>query len=294
MTQTQYVPSATLRNHWNDEVAFRVRHIRLDCLNKIHRLSTFTMLWVRSGEGQLHTDFSCLRFGAGEMLFFTPFQPFALRTEGAVEGTMYHFSNEFFCLERHRQEVACNGVLFNNIYAPPCIRVGTGDAVLFDDLTGKMFDAFKSSNPFAREDILFSYLKIFLVHASRICLEQHETRSAHIVETPLLQQFKEKVEQHYTTKHAPSDYAEMLHVSLKTLGRLTKKDIGKTPSDLIAEKILIEAKRLLYLSEKSVKEIAFELGFDDHHYFSRFFKKNANIGAEEYRRRVGTVAAIFG
>ncbi len=227
------------------------------------------------------------------MLFFAPFQPFALRSEQPLEGTMYHFSNEFFCLERHRQEVACDGVLFNNIYAPPCLRVSPEDAVQFAELTRKMYDAFASPNPFAREDILYSYLKIFLVHASRICLEQNEKMPDQSTDVPLLQQFKQKVEKHYAAKHAPSEYAEMLYISPKALGKLTKKHFGKTPGDLIAERVLIEAKRLLYLTEKSVKEIAFEVGFDDHHYFSRFFKKNASITAEEYRRKVGTVATIF-
>ncbi len=105
MIQTLHI-SNTLRNHWNDEVAFRVKPIGLACLNKTHRLSTFTIVWVRRGEGQLHTDFSCLRFGPDEMLFFAPYQPFIFRTENLVEGMIYHFSNEFFCLERHRQEVA--------------------------------------------------------------------------------------------------------------------------------------------------------------------------------------------
>lgn len=228
------------------------------------------------------------------MFFFAPFQPFALRAEGVVEGVMYHFSNEFFCLERHRQEVACNGVLFNNIYTPPCLRVGENDTLIFEDLMRKMLDAFESPHSFAREDILFSYLKIFLVNASRICLEQRDTSFNPNVEPPLLQRFKENIERYYIEKHAPSDYAQMLNISLKALGKMTKKHFNKTPGDLITERVLIEAKRLLYLTEKSVKEIAFELGFDDHHYFSRFFKKNASISAEEYRRRVGTVATIFG
>ena len=293
MVQTLHPPSCILHNHWNDEVAFRINAVGLDCLNKIHRLSTFTIVWVRGGQGSLHTDFSCLQFEAGDMLFFTPFQPFALRSKQPVEGTIYHFSNEFFCLERHRHEVACDGVLFNNIYAPPCLRIDSKDAAQFADLTQKMFDAFASHNAFAREDILYSYLKIFLVHASRICLEQNESKLGVSTEYPLLQQFKAKIEQHFTTRCTPSDYAEMLHISLKALGKLTKKHLGKTPGDLVTERVLIEAKRLLYLSEKSVKEIAFDLGFEDQHYFSRFFKKNASISAEEYRRKVGTAANIF-
>jgi YesN/AraC family two-component response regulator len=59
------------------------------------------------------------------------------------------------------------------------------------------------------------------------------------------------------------------------------------PSKLINERILIEAKRELYLTNKSVKEISIELGYNDEHYFSRFFRKNTSITAQKYRETVG-------
>ncbi|WP_221932059.1 helix-turn-helix domain-containing protein [Flavobacterium restrictum] len=62
---------------------------------------------------------------------------------------------------------------------------------------------------------------------------------------------------------------------------------AKTPTDLILERIIIEAKRELYLTNKAVKEIAYELGYDDEHYFSRFFKNNANVSPQMYRDTVG-------
>ncbi len=293
MSNANPIPT-TLRNHWNDEVAFCVKPIGIDCLNRPHRLPTYTIVWVREGQGGLLSDHSCYFLNGGAMLFFAPFQPFTLRCETQLEGTMYHFSNEFFCLENHRHEVACNGVLFDNLYAPPCLAVAQEEMSVFDDLTRKMLEAFASPHNFAREDILQSYLKIYLVHASRIYLAQAEIKAMATTEPPVLQQFKSHIEQHYVDKHAPSDYAEMLHLTLKALGKLTKKHFGKTPGELITEKLVIEAKRLLYLTEKSVKEIAHELGFDDQHYFSRFFKKNVSIPAEEYRRRVGTVAELYG
>ena len=62
-------------------------------------------------------------------------------------------------------------------------------------------------------------------------------------------------------------------------------------TNLISERIIIEAKRELYLSDKPVKEIAFELGYDDEHYFSRFFKTNAYVSPQMYRDTVGFARA---
>lgn len=74
---------------------------------------------------------------------------------------------------------------------------------------------------------------------------------------------------------------------MEALLKLTKNYFKKTLTDLIAERIIIEAKRELYLTNKAVKEIAYELGYEDEHYFSRFFKTNADISPQLYREMAG-------
>ena len=103
----------------------------------------------------------------------------------------------------------------------------------------------------------------------------------------VLQKLKDAIEEHYKTKHSASDYADMLHVSPKALGKIAKNYFNKTLTDLIAERIIIEAKRELYLTKKPVKDIAANLGYQDEYYFSRFFKNNANISPQVYRETVG-------
>ena len=98
---------------------------------------------------------------------------------------------------------------------------------------------------------------------------------------------KELIERHFRTKHAVADYAGMLHVTPKSLGKMAKKHFSKTLTKLIAERLVIEAKRELYLTDKSVKEIAFSLGFEDAYYFCLFFKRQADVSPQEYRQTVG-------
>jgi AraC-like DNA-binding protein len=107
----------------------------------------------------------------------------------------------------------------------------------------------------------------------------------------ILQNLKEAIEEHYKTKHSASDYADLLNISAKALARITKTHFNKTISNLIAERIIIEAKRELYLTNKPVKEIAWELGYEDEYYFSRFFKTNAEISPQHYRETVGFARA---
>jgi AraC family transcriptional regulator, transcriptional activator of pobA len=83
-----------------------------------------------------------------------------------------------------------------------------------------------------------------------------------------------------------------LNISSKALAKITKTYFNKTLTELISERIVIEAKRELYLTNKSVKEIAYELGYEDEHYFSRFFKTNADVSPQIYRETVGVGKGI--
>ena len=97
---------------------------------------------------------------------------------------------------------------------------------------------------------------------------------------------------HYKTRHSASDYADLLSITTKALAKITKTHLNKTLTDLISERIIIEAKRELYLTNKPVKEIAWELGYDDEHYFSRFFKTNADVSPQMYRDKVAYANAV--
>jgi AraC family transcriptional regulator, transcriptional activator of pobA len=78
-----------------------------------------------------------------------------------------------------------------------------------------------------------------------------------------------------------------LHISVKALNKASNTHFNKTLTSLIAERLIIESKRELYLTSKPVKQIAFELGYEDEFYFSRFFKKNVGVSPQIFRDKVG-------
>jgi len=91
------------------------------------------------------------------------------------------------------------------------------------------------------------------------------------------------VEANFRTEHSVSFYAQQLCKSPKTLANVFAIYNNKTPSQLIQERILIEAKRLLTYTQQSVKQITFELGFEDVAYFSNYFKKHTALSPVEFR-----------
>ncbi|HEX5655026.1 MAG TPA: AraC family transcriptional regulator [Chitinophagaceae bacterium] len=282
--------SCTLINRETKEMAVQLAPVdHANSYTGVQRLNCYTVIWIQKGGGRYKSDLSEYEFGANTIFFFTPYQPFQFMPSGPCSGLALHFHPDFFCIEKHQKEISCNGVLFNNIYQPPTITLNEKEAALFAELLDK-FRAEMNNEGIAQYELLVSYLKIFLINASRIKIDQYPAAKQQLESDnkPLvLQKLKDLIEKHYREKHTPSAFAELLYISPKALGKLTKAHFNKTPSELIHERIIIEAKRELYLTNKAIKEIAAELGFDDEFYFSRFFKNITNVSPQLYREKVG-------
>lgn len=284
------LPVSTLVNPQNGNLSFRLYSFKDNsCFDHIQRVNYYSVIFVAEGSGKLKADFSEYDFVSKTLFFFSPYQPFMLTGKGAMNGYIINFHPDFFCIHHHQKEVSCNGVLFNNIYQPPFLQLQQNDIDIFEKLFIQMKTEMQNT-ALAQYELLVSYLKIFLINASRIKVNQTPGANT-IVENSkepfILQNLKEAIEKHYKTKHSPKEYADMLNISAKALAKVAKNHFNKTLTNLISERIVIEAKRELYLTSKPVKSIAFELGFDDEYYFSRFFKKNAEVSPQLYRDTVG-------
>ena len=283
----------TLLNERTGELALKISQTGPgeNSFDHLSRFNYYSLVWVRAGSGTLRADFSEYAFAPDHLLCFSPYQPFMLaEATPDLALTVLHFHPDFFCIVRHQAEVACNGVLFNNIYQPPSVALdGAAAATLAGCVAGLAHEMQQPA--VAQHELLVAQLKILLIHASRQKLAQHPAaaEAAAVPGRPayVLQQLRTHIEAHYRRKHSPAEYAELLHLTPKALGRLTKKHLLKTPSDLIQERIIIEAKRDLYLTDKAVKQIAWELGFEDEYYFSRLFKHSADVSPMMYRQTVG-------
>jgi YesN/AraC family two-component response regulator len=280
----------TLVNPQNGNLAFKLFSFESNAFfDHIQRNNYYSLIWIKSGSGVLKADFSEYQFLQNSLLSFSPYQPFMLLPEDAINGIALQFHPDFFCIHKHQQEVACNGVLFNNIYQPPFILIDEKSIKTFEMIIEQIRT--EMQNPIlAQTELLVSYLKIFLITASRLKIEQDTEIQKDIVnlkEPFILQSLKNAIETYYKEKHAVSEYAKILNITPKALAKITKTHLNKNLLTLISERIIIEAKRELYLTNKSVKQIAYELGYHDEYYFSRFFKTNTDVSPQTYRNTVG-------
>lgn len=280
----------TLINPQNGNLAFKIFSFEESShFDHLQRFNYYSLILLQKGEAKLKADFSEYIITGNTLLSFYPYQPFMLAEANDVFGIVINFHPDFFCIHKHQKEVACNGVLFNNIYQAPFVTLSEEEVKNILSIIEKMKFEMQSKT-IAQYELLVSYLKILLISASRIKIEQSSELQKNMdnSEEPfILQKLKDSIESHYKTKHTASDYSELLNVSSNTLTKISKIHFNKTLTNLISERIVIEAKRELYLTSKPIKQIAFELGFKDEYYFSRFFKANAEISPKYYRDTVG-------
>jgi len=280
--------SFTLTDPQTKDIALKITYFKDNSLfNSLKRYNYFSMLLVSKGKGSVLRDETRYGFNSDCLLCFAIYQPFMVKPESEMEGVLIDFHPGFFCLFKHRKEVSCNGVLFNNLYDTPVVNLKPDEmrslSVIADQLSTELQ---KRQQP--DPDVLISYLKIFLIEASRAKIEQRRGEEVLPAKTPLtLENLKNAIETHYKTLRSPGDYGELLHISTKALNKASKAHFNKTLTDLISERLIIEAKRELYLTSKSVKEIAFELGYEDEFYFSRYFKKKVGVSPQIFRATVG-------
>ncbi len=280
----------TLVNPENGNLAFKIFSFEdKSSFDHIQRNNYYSLVWVTSGKGNVKSDFSEYDFVENTLFAFAPYQPFMFASNENLNGICIQFHPDFYCIHMHQKEVACNGVLFNNIYEPPFTLIDATASETFNMLIAQMKTEMQQA-ALAQYELLVSYLKILLITASRLKTVQLSTPSTaytDLKEPFILQNLKDAIEKDFKTKHSASDYANALNISAKALAKITKTYFNKTLTALISERIIIEAKRELYLTNKAIKEIAYELGYDDEYYFSRFFKTNADVSPQMYRDTVG-------
>jgi AraC family transcriptional activator of pobA len=279
----------TLINPQNGNLAFKCTTFHDgSSFDHIQRHNYYSLIWIREGRGKMRADFKEYDFTSNTLFAFSPYQPFIFLQE-RLHGVALYFHPDFFCIHKHQNEIACNGVLFNNIYEPPFITVDENAGLFLEDVLAQIKNEIQIP-ALAQHELLVCYLKIFLINCSRLKGEQSALAGMNmtVVKEPfILQDLKNAIEKNFKKKHSAGEYASELNISIKTLARITKTHFKKTITELISERIVIEAKRELYLTNKAIKEIAYELGYDDEYYFSRFFKVNTDISPQMYRSTVG-------
>lgn len=253
----------------------------------------FAIVWIHEGTGILETDLMKTSFSANQILCFNTYQAFVLHSKTPVKASLLLFHANFFCIETYHHEVGCNGVLFNNVYATSKIEIPNNNLEELTEIFNHIASEIKEDE-LASNELVFSYLKIFLIKLTRLKSESNPGKSAKNKRLPdVLEQLTILINENFHKEHQPSYYAEQLNVTVKTLSHATKKFFSKTVTALLQEKIILKAKWELLHTNTPIKQIAAELGFQDEYYFSRFFKKHIGIAPKQFREEEWNIRRGF-
>ncbi len=243
-------------------------------------------IFVIKGKVSISVDFVSYFSEGMSLLFLSPYQHFAYEAEKVDICYLLQFHGDFYCIEYHKKEVACNGLLFNNIYLNPYIEVQEDIFREIVDIIRKIKREMEEYGVYS-DAVVRSYLQLILALASKEKNEQLKGDIYGYKESSEGTRFKELLEEYFMSERAVSFYAERCNLSADTFSKKVKQQYGKTPIQLIQERVILEAKKMLHLSYQSIKEVAVQLHFEDEFYFSRYFKKAVGLSPKHYRDNVG-------
>lgn len=253
------------------------------------RTNCFSVYFIEQGAGTFWADSSRYAFEARSLLFFVPYQQIRLAVDAPTRGTAIRFHANFLCVETFHAEVGCSGILFNDPAGVPVLSLDADTA----GETARLIDRLRreqQEQELAFREAMLCDLKVLLILATRIksmAAEPSPVQTTGLLtgdpRHPVLMELRELIEVHYQTLHTPADYARLLHITPRTLGRIVRENLGTTPTELIRGRILTHAKWQLLHTLRPVKEIAREVGYADELYFSRLFKKATGCSPTFFR-----------
>ena len=161
------------------------------------------------------------------------------------------------------------------------LRLTEADMNVVEDMLAKINGEYRHPGEW-QQRMLTAYLTVLLTYLSRLYTEQY-TGNPFSTDKLLLKKYQAQIDEHFRDLHQVGEYASLLNVSAGYLSEVVKAQSGKPAITHIHERLVLEARRLLFHTQHSLKEIAFDLGFSDASYFNRFFKRETDVTPAEYR-----------
>lgn len=252
-----------------------------------HRHDFYQIMWVLRGSGSHIIDSIRYDVKPHTLFFMSPGQMHDLDLSDDTIGHTLSFSQEFFSFKMHNRQSLTEIPVYDFENLNSTLYLDDAQATeLYPVLQAIIAEYGREES--AHEEVIWSYLRVFLLKASRL-IPLAPAVDASSRSLLLSRRFKSLLEKNFRSMDNPAEYARLLKVTERSLNEATRTTLGFTASQLIRERVMLEAKRLLLHSEISVSEVADRLGFDDPAYFSRCFKKHTSRSPLEFRQSLANL-----
>lgn len=242
----------------------------------------FSIFVISSLDGYFLVDDSEFKSISPSVLFITPGQIISVKNVKSCKGYIVSFNKEFYCIEYHDHEISCKGLLFVNNFSIVKITLDNQQKTIYDNTIKEIANELESNDEM-KEEMLKNLLKNLLIRSNRLFKLQHSESEIDESSFELIRRLSSLIEIHFKEQKSVGFYAGLLGISASTLTKKLQKTALQSPSIIIRDRIITEAKRLIIYSDKNIKEIADILGYPDQYYFSRLFTNTCGVSPSKYR-----------
>lgn len=249
-----------------------------------HRHNFYHFILFTQGAGEHAIDFERFDIEPWQIYFMSPGQIHSWNFEGEMEGYVVNFDKDFFKTFLLRPDYLTQFSFFSGLVRDEVFVVKEeARKTVLDILAGLHASSQDKTKPALSKD----YVQIALLYLFQQLERQRDPSTvseSDVYNHTLLRNFLNLIELNYKTHRLPKYYAALLYITPNHLNALSKEFLGMSAGDIIRNRVLLEAKRLLVIKDYSIAEIAYELNFNDNSYFTKFFKKLVGCTPEEFRR----------
>jgi AraC family transcriptional activator of pobA len=249
-----------------------------------HRHSFYHLVLFTSGSGTHTIDFENFEVKPGQIYFMIPGQVHSWSFEGFTDGYIINFSASFIQSFILQHGYLDNFSFFSGNLADAVINLPDETYAAVKALFETILAEAASPATASADMIRLLMLQIFIL-VNRLSTNPVLGGNSSYNQI-LLKSFKNLIEHHYTDIKLPKDYAAMLYITPNHLNAVCKDLMGVSAGELIRNRVLLEAKRMLTNPQLSISEISLKLNFSDNSYFTKFFKKLEDITPEEFRKKI--------
>ncbi|MDQ8141461.1 helix-turn-helix transcriptional regulator [Chryseobacterium sp. CFS15] len=257
---------------------------------KPHIHSFYQIIWFKKGVGKHFVDFKSYDVHDNAIFFIAKNQVHYFDENPDYEGVLLHFNESFLVQNDDEVEFFLKCNMFNSPFQQPSCCIGnaiTPDLEMYLSIIKKEL---QNINSFGKNELLRSVLKMFLIQVQRckndFGKEQMDLDATQNEKRLQLLKFVTILDENFKKGFTVAEYAGMMSISTRTLLDITNQFLGKTPSQMIQEKIILEAKRLLLHSSLNVAQVGYRLGFEDPSYFVKYFKRHSHQSPLEFRKSI--------
>lgn len=249
-----------------------------------HSHNFYLAILFTHGGGTHEIDFSVYDVKPGTLFFLNPGQTHHWHLSPDTKGYIFFHTREFYELYYTHSELA-RFPFYYSMHSNPCIYL-TPDIKRALALDFKEVYREYLNNPNLYKEALHAHITLLYVKATRLYdaatgTDVNDTNTYYLK----FREFEGLVEKYYLTEKSPAFYADKLAVTLRHLNRIAQAVAGKTATDVILERVLLEAKKELVLNRGNFKSISSLLGYEDYAYFSKLFRKKTGKTPSDFVKR---------